>query len=69
MASLGVDAVVEYAKTGQCAIWLYRYGCRTLITNDPQDGVDSEDVVFGIESCWGEPSEGALAAAQEAASA
>ena len=29
-------------------------------------GVNSEGVVFGIESCWGEPSDGALEAAQEA---
>jgi fructose transport system substrate-binding protein len=25
----------------------------TLITDDPQDGVESEDTAFGLENCWG----------------
>ena len=68
MASLGVDAIVEYAKTGNAPSGYTDTGV-TLITNNPQDGVDSEGVVFGVESCWGEPSDGALQAAQEAEAA
>ena len=25
----------------------------TLITDEPQDGVESEDTAFGLENCWG----------------
>ncbi len=58
MAEMGVQAIVDYSKdeskkpqptegkdftdTGV-----------TLITDDPQDGVESEDTAFGLENCWG----------------
>ena len=68
MASLGVETVVDYAKTGNAPSGYTDTGV-TLITNNPQDGVASEDAVFGIENCWGEPSEGAMEAAQASVAA
>ena len=68
MASLGVETVVDYAKTGNAPSGYTDTGV-TLITNSPQDGVASEDAVFGVENCWGEPSEGAMEAAQASVAA
>src|SRR6266536_1385434 len=45
MASLGVDAGVEYAKTGKKASGYTDTGV-TLITDKPMSGVDSKDVKF-----------------------
>ena len=58
MAEMGVQAIVDFTKdesnkpeptegkdftdTGV-----------TLITDEPQDGVESEDTAFGLENCWG----------------
>jgi len=58
MAEMGVQAIVDFSKdesnkpeptegkdftdTGV-----------TLVTDDPQDGVESEDTAFGLENCWG----------------
>ena len=58
MAEMGVQAIVDFSKdesnkpeptegkdftdTGV-----------TLITDEPQDGVESEDTAFGLENCWG----------------
>ena len=48
MAKLGVEAIAKgtkpkgYTDTGV-----------TLITDDPQDGVESKDSKFGTENCWG----------------
>jgi fructose transport system substrate-binding protein len=66
MASLGVEAVYDFATTGETVSGYTDTGV-TLITNDPIEGVESENAVFGIENCWGDPSEGALEAAQAAA--
>ncbi|BDG01428.1 sugar ABC transporter substrate-binding protein [Anaeromyxobacter oryzae] len=52
MASLGVEAGVEYAKTGKKASGYTDTGV-TLITDKPQSGVDSKDSKFGLENCWG----------------
>jgi fructose transport system substrate-binding protein len=52
MASQGVDAVVEYAKSGKKPSGYTDTGV-TLITDDPQDGVESKDSKFGTENCWG----------------
>jgi fructose transport system substrate-binding protein len=54
MASMGVESVVEFAKSGKAPSGYTDTGV-TLITNVPQEGVDSQGVVFGVESCWGEP--------------
>lgn len=52
MAQMGVDAVVEFAKTGEAPSGYTDTGV-TLITDEPQEGVESEDSVFGLENCWG----------------
>ena len=52
MAALGVDAGVEYAKTGKKASGYVDTGV-TLITDKPAKDVDSKDSKFGLDSCWG----------------
>jgi fructose transport system substrate-binding protein len=52
MASLGVDAAVEYARTGKKAFGYTDTGV-TLITDKPKPGVDSRDTTFGMDACWG----------------
>ena len=52
MASQGVEAVVNYANTGNAPSGYTDTGV-TLITDNPADGVESEDTVFGLDSCWG----------------
>jgi fructose transport system substrate-binding protein len=52
MATMGVDAVVKYAQTGQKPSGYTDTGV-TLITDKPQAGVDSKDTKFGAENCWG----------------
>ena len=64
MASLGVDWAVKYATDGSIptpqdspnyteGLDIYNTGA-TLITNDPQEGVESLDTTAGREICWGE---------------
>jgi fructose transport system substrate-binding protein len=53
MASMGVEALVKYAKTGEKPTGYTDTGV-TLITDKPQAGVDSKDSTFGAENCWGE---------------
>ena len=52
MASLGVEAVVNFAKTGQKASGYTDTGV-TLITDKAQAGVDSKDSKYGAANCWG----------------
>ncbi len=52
MASLGVEAVVNFAKSGKKASGYTDTGV-TLITDKPQAGVDSKDSKFGVANCWG----------------
>ncbi len=52
MASTGVDAVVDFAKTGKKATGYTDTGV-TLITDKPQPGVPSKDTKFGLANCWG----------------
>jgi fructose transport system substrate-binding protein len=52
MASMGVQAVVDYAKSGKKATGYTDTGV-TLITDKTQSGVDSKDSKFGVENCWG----------------
>ena len=52
MAAMGVEAGVEYAKTGKKVSGYTDTGV-TLIANKPQAGVDSKDVKTGTELCWG----------------
>jgi fructose transport system substrate-binding protein len=52
MASMGVDAIVEYATTGKKASGYTDTGV-SLITDKPQAGVDSKDTKVGLDKCWG----------------
>jgi fructose transport system substrate-binding protein len=52
MASQGVDAIVDFAKTGKKVSGYTDTGV-TLITAKPVSGVDSKDVQFGLDNCWG----------------
>ena len=52
MAVLGVDAVVDFASSGKKASGYTDTGV-TLITGKPVSGVDSKDVQFGLDNCWG----------------
>jgi fructose transport system substrate-binding protein len=52
MASLGVQAVVKYAKTGK-KVHGYTDTGVNLITAKPVTGVPSKDVAFGLANCWG----------------
>ena len=53
MAALGVEAVAQYAESGEAPSGYTDTGV-TLITDQPVDGVESEDTAFGLENCWGE---------------
>ena len=52
MASMGVDAGVEYAKTGKKPSGYTDTGV-TLIAAKAVAGVDSKDVATGTQLCWG----------------
>jgi fructose transport system substrate-binding protein len=52
MAAMGVDAGVEYAKTGKKPSGYTDTGV-TLIANKAVAGVDSKDVATGTTLCWG----------------
>ena len=57
MAEMGVKAVADFAKSGEKP---KAGGGKdfidtgvTLITDEAQDGVESKDVKFGLDNCWG----------------
>jgi fructose transport system substrate-binding protein len=52
MASLGVDAGVDFAKNGKRVSGYTDTGV-TLISDKPVSGVDSMDTTFGLANCWG----------------
>ncbi len=52
MASMGVAAGMEFAKTGKKVTGYTDTGV-TLITDKPQKGVDSKDTKVGMDMCWG----------------
>jgi fructose transport system substrate-binding protein len=52
MASLGVAAVVKYAKTGKKAKGYTDTGLN-LIAKTPKAGVPSKGVAYGLKNCWG----------------
>ena len=52
MAKLAVEAVAKAARGGPKPSGYEDTGV-TLITDDPVDGVDSEDSQYGLENCWG----------------
>jgi fructose transport system substrate-binding protein len=52
MASKGVDAVLNYAKTGEKASGYTDTGLN-LITGHPAAGVPSKSIAYGLANCWG----------------
>ena len=52
MASLGIAAIVNYAKTGKKVSGYTDTGVN-LITAKPLPGVPSKGLAFGLASCWG----------------
>ena len=52
MASMGVDAGIEYAKSGKKVSGYTDTGV-TLIANKAVAGVDSKDAKVGTDLCWG----------------
>ena len=52
MASMGVEAGIEYAKTGKKVSGYTDTGV-TLIADKPLAGVDSKDAKTGTDLCWG----------------
>jgi fructose transport system substrate-binding protein len=57
MASLGVQAIFDLIKSGTkpevtSGKDFYDTGV-TLITDDPQAGVESQDSAYGLENAWG----------------
>jgi fructose transport system substrate-binding protein len=57
MAQQGVDAIAAYAKNGTkpqaTAGKTFTDTGVTLVTDQPQPGVDSKDTGFGSTNCWG----------------
>lgn len=53
MASMGIEALNNFLKTGQKPSGYVDTGV-TLITDKPQAGVDSKDTKYGVANCWGE---------------
>jgi fructose transport system substrate-binding protein len=53
MAALGVEAGVDYAKTGKKASGYVDTGV-TLIADKPMAGVGSQDSATGLRLCWGQ---------------
>lgn len=52
MAAMGVEAGVEYAKTGKKVSGYTDTGV-TLIADKAVSGVDSKDTKTGLDLCWG----------------
>ncbi len=52
MASKGVDAVVEYAKTGKKPSGFINTGAM-VITDHPFPNIKSENTKWGAKECWG----------------
>jgi fructose transport system substrate-binding protein len=57
MAELGVQAIFDYIESGETpetteGLDFYNTGV-ALVTDDPQDGVESIDTAEGTEICWG----------------
>ncbi|KRE31186.1 substrate-binding domain-containing protein [Agromyces sp. Soil535] len=57
MAQLGVQAIFDLVETGEVpdvteGLEFFNTGVE-LVTDDPQDGVDSIDTTEGSEICWG----------------
>jgi len=57
MASLGVEAIAQYAADGTLpapteGMDFFNTGV-VLITDQPVEGIESQDTTWGLENCWG----------------
>ncbi|HVV09685.1 substrate-binding domain-containing protein [Amycolatopsis sp.] len=52
MAQEGVDAAVEYARTGQKPSGFIDTGS-VIVTDKPMPGVPSQNTDWGLQNCWG----------------
>ena len=52
MAAQGLKAIVDSVRDGKKLSGYQDTGVN-LITADPQKGVPSKDVQYGVENCWG----------------
>jgi len=52
MAEQGVQAAVEFAKTGKKPSGFVKTET-AVITDKPIDGIESKDTAWGLENCWG----------------
>jgi fructose transport system substrate-binding protein len=57
MADMGVQAVYDFAQTGEVpapteGLDFTNTGV-VLITDEPQEGLESQDTTWGLENCWG----------------
>ncbi|SMC94647.1 substrate-binding domain-containing protein [Kibdelosporangium aridum] len=52
MAAQGVQAAVEFGKTGKKPAGFVNTGV-TVITDKPVAGIQSQDTAWGLQNCWG----------------
>jgi len=57
MAGLGVEAVAQFAEDGTVpeptdGLDFFDTGV-TLVTDEPVEGIESEDSTWGVDNCWG----------------
>lgn len=52
MAEMGVQAIVDAVNSGEAPSGYTDTGV-TLITDQPMDGLESQDSAYGLENCWG----------------
>ena len=52
MAQMGVDAGVQFAKTGKKPSGFVNTGA-VLVSAHPVPGVASQDITWGQQHCWG----------------
>ena len=53
MGEMAVDAILAYAKDGTKPSGITNSGT-ILVTEEAVDGVNSKDVAWGLENCWGQ---------------
>lgn len=54
MGELAVDAIAAYLKDGTKPPSGLTDSGSVLITDDPADGIESQDSSWGLENCWGQ---------------
>lgn len=53
MAALGVEAIVNHAQSGEEVPSGFTDTGVQLITDDPVEGLESQDAAWGADNCWG----------------